>query len=100
MKLLKKHRWKKRHHYLPVAAHVVELAVAIVILANGQNLWAEIVGANPDITPPSVPANLQVTGRSATDIALSWDTSNDDVGVVGYHVFRNGTQVASPSSAS
>jgi chitodextrinase len=100
MKLLRKHRWKKRHHYLPVVAHVMELVLAVVIFAGGQNLWAELVGANPDITPPSIPVNLTVSGRSATDISITWDASTDDVGVTGYHVFRNGTQVGSPATNS
>jgi len=100
MKLLVRHRWKKRHHVAPVVAQVLELAIGLTILASGQNLFLELVGANPDITPPSVPANVQVTGRSATDIALSWDASTDDVGVTGYHVFRNGTQVGAPTGTS
>jgi len=95
---IQRHRWKKRHHYLPALAHVVELLLAVAIFAGGQNLLMELVGASPDITPPSVPVNLQMVARSASDIEISWNASTDDVGVAGYHVFRNGVQVGTPTT--
>ncbi|HWB38627.1 MAG TPA: Ig-like domain-containing protein [Candidatus Saccharimonadales bacterium] len=94
---LKRHRWKKSHHYLPVVTHVVELAVGLAIIAGGQNLFAELVGADPDITPPSVPANLSLSARSPDDIEIGWDASTDDVGVTGYHVYRDGVEVGAPT---
>src|SRR6185369_15322188 len=49
---------------------------------------ATVVGG--DITPPSAPASLTATANLATGtIALSWTASTDDVGVVGYRVFRD-----------
>ncbi|HJT29277.1 MAG TPA: hypothetical protein VJ784_17830 [Pyrinomonadaceae bacterium] len=52
---------------------------------------ATVVGG--DVTPPSAPTALTATANLATGtIALSWTASTDDVGVVGYRVFRdNGT---------
>lgn len=79
--------------HLPFMMHRVELVVAVIVLTLGQNLWAVAVGANPDITPPSVPTGLSMAARSATTIDLTWTASTDDVGVVGYHVFRGGAQV-------
>ena len=46
-----------------------------------------------DITPPTAPTGLTATGVSTTQINLSWTASTDNVGVTGYRVFRNGTQV-------
>jgi chitinase len=37
----------------------------------------------PDTTPPSTPANLRLTGKTGVSIALAWDASTDDRGVVG-----------------
>jgi uncharacterized delta-60 repeat protein len=49
---------------------------------------ATVVGG--DITPPSAPASLTATANLATGtITLSWTASTDDVGVVGYRVFRD-----------
>ncbi len=74
-------------------AHLAELIVAIAILAAGQNIWSVVVKADADITPPSVPSGLSMTGRSATSIDVSWLASTDDTAVTGYHVFRNGSLV-------
>ncbi|TQR47226.1 chitinase [Paenibacillus popilliae] len=43
-------------------------------------------GSGGDTTPPTVPGNLQVTGKSATSVILSWSASTDNVGVTGYTV--------------
>ena len=57
-------------------------------------------GAAPDTTPPSVPAGLSATAVSSTQINLSWTASTDNVGVTGYDVFRNGTQVGTTTTTS
>ncbi|HEX4103992.1 MAG TPA: fibronectin type III domain-containing protein [Candidatus Paceibacterota bacterium] len=49
----------------------------------------------PDTTPPSPPAFLVATASSSTEIDIRWQASNDNVGVTGYYVYRNGSQVAS-----
>jgi chitodextrinase len=59
----------------------------------------------PDLTPPSVPSNLQGSAASGTTINLSWGASTDNAGgsgLAGYEVFRNNgaTPIGSPASAS
>ena len=54
----------------------------------------------PDIIPPTVPTNLQASNITTTSVTLSWGPSSDNVGVVGYRVFRNGTQVATVTSGT
>ena len=53
-----------------------------------------------DATAPSVPSNLQGTGASASQVNLTWTASTDNVGVTGYRVYRNGSQVGTTASAS
>ncbi len=96
MKTVIKHRWNRGRHGVPFAVHLLELAVGVLVVTGGQGMLSALVGASPDITPPSVPASLQVTGRSASTIDLSWAASSDDVAVTGYHVYRNGSLVAAP----
>ncbi|HEU4833080.1 MAG TPA: hypothetical protein VFS90_01655 [Pyrinomonadaceae bacterium] len=49
---------------------------------------ATVVGG--DITPPTAPVALTATADLVTrTIALSWTASTDDVGVIGYRVFRD-----------
>jgi chitodextrinase len=48
----------------------------------------------PDTTKPSAPSNL--SGSTAPgQVVLSWDAASDNVGVTGYRIYRNGTQVGS-----
>ena len=55
----------------------------------------------PDTTPPSVPTGLAKTGATSSSISLSWTASTDpDSPVAGYNVYRNGTKVGTPASAS
>jgi acid phosphatase type 7 len=53
-------------------------------------------------SPPSVPAGLNATAVSGNEIDLSWNasTDTDSTGLAGYHVFRNGTQVATVTSGT
>ncbi|MFC9693446.1 glycosyl hydrolase family 8 [Kribbella sp. NPDC056951] len=52
-------------------------------------------GSDPgDTTPPSTPTGLAATGTTSSTVSLAWNASTDNVGVTGYVVFRNGTEVA------
>jgi chitodextrinase len=53
-----------------------------------------------DTTPPSVPANLAVTGTTASSASLSWSPSTDNVGVAGYRVSRNGVQIGTTAGTT
>lgn len=47
-----------------------------------------------DGKPPTVPAGLFAKALSPNAVKLSWLPSKDNVGVVGYQIFRNGTLIA------
>ncbi len=53
-----------------------------------------------DTTSPTTPTNLSATGTTQTQTTLSWTASTDAVGVSGYRVFRNGTQIATTATPS
>ena len=53
-----------------------------------------------DTTAPSKPANVTAGTRTATSIALSWQPSTDDVGVVGYGMYRGGTRVGTSTATT
>jgi chitodextrinase len=59
-----------------------------------------VVASGSDTTPPSVPANLAGTAISATQINLSWTVSTDNIGVTGYKIYRNGTQVGTSAGTN
>jgi YVTN family beta-propeller protein len=47
-----------------------------------------------DNTPPTTPTNLAATVIGPTQINLTWWASTDDVGVIGYKVYQNGSEIA------
>jgi chitodextrinase len=49
---------------------------------------------------PTAPANLTVTGHTASTVGLSWTASTDNVGVSGYQVRQAGTVIASTTATS
>ncbi|GIH06462.1 hypothetical protein Rhe02_45290 [Rhizocola hellebori] len=58
---------------------------------------SDLAGPPGDVVPPTVPQNLRSTGTTSTSISLAWNPSTDNVGVVGYDVFRGGVLIASPT---
>lgn len=49
----------------------------------------------PDVTAPSVPTGLTANGVSSSQVDLAWNASTDNVGVVGYRIYRNAVLVTS-----
>lgn len=61
----------------------------------------EFVGnGTVDTIAPSVPTNLSATAASSSQINLNWEASTDNVGVIGYDIYRNGIIVGSSTQAS
>ncbi len=54
----------------------------------------------PDTTPPSQPSGFSAAAAGSTGANLSWTASTDNVGVTGYIVRRNGTQIATPTTTT
>ena len=59
-----------------------------------------VTAANGDTLPPSTPTSLTATAVSSSQIFLVWSPSTDNVGVVGYKIFRDGVQVATNSNST
>lgn len=56
---------------------------------------ATALASPSDTQPPTVPSNLSGVAQSATAISLAWGASSDNVGVVGYKLYRNNALVKS-----
>ncbi|HYH08633.1 MAG TPA: right-handed parallel beta-helix repeat-containing protein [Thermoanaerobaculia bacterium] len=52
------------------------------------------VKAATDTTNPSTPASLNGSAATSSTVDLTWTGATDNVGVVGYRVYRNGTRIA------
>ena len=61
-----------------------------------------VTGGNADVDPPSPPTDLQVCddAHGQARAVISWRHATDNVGVVGYNVYRNGRFVAADSLRS
>jgi chitodextrinase len=66
--------------------------------STASNTACAITNPSSDTLPPSAPANLTATAVSTTVIELSWEPANDDTGVVGFTVTREGVRVANVSA--
>lgn len=78
-------------------------AVAIDTSGNSTTSTPVIVtiqNVTPDTTVPTAPQNLLATAVSTSQINLSWSASTDNIGVVGYEVYRNSTKVATVTTPS
>jgi len=53
-----------------------------------------------DTTAPSVPTGVTATAQSETSILVSWTASTDNIGVTGYKVYRNASQVGTSATTS
>jgi len=65
-----------------------------------QSTPASATTFQPDTAPPSIPTGLSFVSPSTSEIDLSWKPSTDNVGVAGYDVYRDGTQIAATVSAT
>ncbi len=57
-------------------------------------------GQSSDTQPPSTPTGLTATSISSSSVSLSWNPSNDNVGVVGYDILRDGSQIGTSVGTS
>jgi chitodextrinase len=58
------------------------------------------VTVTADTTPPTTPTGLTAVAISSSQINLNWTASTDNVGVAGYRLYRNGSQIATTTATS
>jgi hypothetical protein len=59
-----------------------------------------VAGVLADVTPPSVPTGVAVSGVRARSASLVWTPASDNVAVTAYRVFVNGVPVGQSASPS
>jgi hypothetical protein len=68
--------------------------------STSTNQTFTTASAGADTTPPTEPTDLVAVAASLSELDLSWTASSDNVGVTGYQIFRDGTQVATDTSGT
>lgn len=53
-----------------------------------------------DSVEPTQPTNLAASPISPTQVDLSWTASTDNVGVIGYYIYRDNVQIGSTTTAT
>ncbi len=66
------------------------LAVDAAGNRSAKALASAVTLAPPDTQAPTLPTNLKASSVSLSQIDLSWTASTDNVGVVGYRIYRYG----------
>ena len=61
-----------------------------IFTSTAMSYYTSLVSP-PDTIPPAVPTGLSGTSGNPTTASLTWNASNDNVGVAGYYVLRNGS---------
>jgi hypothetical protein len=51
-----------------------------------------------DSQAPSIPSNVQASAQTPKMVKVTWIASTDNVGVAGYKVYRNGTQLGTTTA--
>jgi len=69
------------------------------VSAAGNTINVTTTLAN-DTEPPSAVTTLAASGTTTTGTELSWSASTDNIGVTGYRVFQNGTQIGNTAGTS
>ncbi|HOO71612.1 MAG TPA: hypothetical protein PK926_07610 [Spirochaetota bacterium] len=86
---------------LHLTSKTVALSILFfVIYSSGCDIRRSLRDTDPDCEAPSVPAGLAQVSSLSYRVTLSWDASSDNVGVAGYRVYRDGSEVGTSGSTS
>lgn len=69
----------------------------IAATTSVRTVQAALVPREPDTSSPTNPPNLVAHSRTESSLVLQWRESTDNVGVVGYDVFKNAVWVGGTS---
>lgn len=62
-------------------------------LANNYSAQSQAISVTvPDVTAPATPEDLNVT-ETSNKFSLTWSSSSDNVGVIGYRIYRDGSLI-------
>ena len=85
------------------AGTIDEVRIYNTALTQAQiqaDMNSPIGSGSSDTQAPTAPTGVTATGVTSSEIDVTWTPSTDDVGVAGYRVFRNGTQVGTSTYPS
>jgi chitodextrinase len=66
----------------------------------GSTAVIAMTSTTTDTTRPSTPNGLVASNITSTELDLTWNASTDNVGVVGYIVYKDGASIGSPTGTT
>ncbi len=63
-------------------------------------IWETCSGGGSDNQSPTSPTNLSASNVQENSVDLNWIASNDNIGVAGYKIYQNGSNISSTSGTS
>jgi len=85
---------------VPCYIKIVDNATGNFGHLNVDDIHVETGSSTPDTTAPTVPDGLTSPSATDTAISLTWNASTDDLGVAGYRIYRDGTEVGSATTTA
>jgi hypothetical protein len=64
-----------------------------ILVKRRTTTTSSISGTGGDLVAPTTPSGVAYTALTDRSVALKWTASSDNVGVVGYYVYRDGAPV-------
>lgn len=89
--------------YLDISgASTADGAQSVQWASNGglNQQWQIVQSAATDTQAPTTPSGLAATVVSDTQINLGWTASTDNIGVMGYKIYRNGVEIGQTTTTS
>ncbi len=68
--------------------------------SNSSNIVSIITDPDPDTEAPSAPTALTASNLTETSVDLTWNASNDNVGVSGYDIYQDNVIVGTSNSTN
>ena len=81
--------WKQHEFIFTTPTDENTYVIRFASSGNGEAKFDNIQAAWLDLESPSIPQNLLVESVTSDTVSLSWDASTDNIGVVGYRVYRD-----------
>jgi chitodextrinase len=79
---------------------ILWLFLVVIIASCGGGSGSPNGGDSPDTIAPSDPTGLLVSAVTSSVVSLNWNASTDNIGVSGYKIFRNSTQISTTTSTA
>lgn len=86
------------HYNDPVSQREIDRNIACYNYQGNANPfidhpeWVSVIwDPTPDNEAPTAPQNLVALSVGANSVQLSWDAATDNVGVIGYDIYKNGS---------